>query len=156
MNASSGQDVPSVVANSKCREQAWVTIPLENAFDQNNTFHEYYSTNETRGCNPDKASESPVPSAHFDRQWYTHHSSSFFTYIGSICSKKMNVWRNVLLFLDWISLAISPSPYIVTSLKNQLLKMFNFFQFQWSPELCFNSTRAWIIWILGWIRVRIN
>ena len=71
VNASSGRDVTSVVANSERGGHAGINAFFENASQNNNTCN---GNDETRNNIPNVVSELSVPEAHFDRQTHTHHS----------------------------------------------------------------------------------
>ena len=73
LNASSGQDVTSVAANSECREHLGVNASFENASGNNNILQISNVNDETRHNIPDEVSELSVPETHFDRQAHTHH-----------------------------------------------------------------------------------
>ena len=72
INASSGQDVISVSANSERREHAGIHVSFKNASGNNNTLGVSNVNDETRQNIPDKESELSVPETHFDRQSHTH------------------------------------------------------------------------------------
>ena len=68
MNRSSGRDFAIVtLANSERKEQAVVTNLFQNDSERNDRFHEFSSTDETRGYNPQEAHESPIPRTRPDR-----------------------------------------------------------------------------------------
>ena len=75
LNASSGQDVTSVAANSECREHLGVNASFENASGNNNILQISNVNDETRHNIPDEVSELSVPETHFDRQAHTHHKN---------------------------------------------------------------------------------
>ena len=77
LNASSGQDVASIVAISERGEQIGITVSFENLSDKNITFHESNIVNETRGYSSTESSKFPVPKTHFDGQSHTHHNEHF-------------------------------------------------------------------------------
>ena len=70
INASSGRDVTSVMANSESGEHIGITAP----FERNNTLHVFNTNDETRPNIPDEVSELSVSGTHFDRQPHTHRS----------------------------------------------------------------------------------
>ena len=72
INASSGRDVTSVIANLEQGEHVGINAPFENA-SGNNILHASNVNDETRHNIPDKVSELSVPETHFDRQAHTHH-----------------------------------------------------------------------------------
>ena len=74
INASSGRDVTSVLANSESRERTGVNTSFENASEKNNNRLNVTNLNdETRRNIRDEVSELSVPGTHFDRQPHTHH-----------------------------------------------------------------------------------
>ena len=73
INASSGQDVISVSANSERREHVGTHASFKNA-SGNNTLGVSNVKDETRQNIPDEESELSVPETHFHRQSHTHHS----------------------------------------------------------------------------------
>ena len=75
VNASSGRDVTSVVANSERGEHVGINASFENASGNNNTLGVSNVHDETRHNIPDEVSELTVPETHFDRQAHTHHSA---------------------------------------------------------------------------------
>ena len=75
INASSGQDVTSVSANSERREQVGINAPFESASGSKDTLGVSKVNDETRHNIADEVSELSVPEAHFDRQPQTHHSN---------------------------------------------------------------------------------
>ena len=74
INASSGQDVTSVSANSERREHVGINACFENASRNNDTLDVSNVNDETRDNIPNEVSELSVPEAHFDRQPHTHHT----------------------------------------------------------------------------------
>ena len=74
INASSGRDVTSVVANSEGGEHVGNKASSENASGNNNTLGVSNVNDETRHNFPDEVSELSVPETHFDRQAHTAHS----------------------------------------------------------------------------------
>ena len=70
VNASSGRDVISVIANSDRGEHAGINAFFEIASENNNICN---GNDETRNNIPNKISELSVPETHFDRQTHTHH-----------------------------------------------------------------------------------
>ena len=75
INASSGQDVTSVSANSERKERVGINASFENASRNNDTLDVSNVNDETRHNIPDEVSELSVPETHFDRQAHTHHST---------------------------------------------------------------------------------
>ena len=73
INASSGRDVTSVTANSKCGERVGINASFENASENNNTLRVPNVNDETRLNIPDEVSELSVPETRFDQQPQTHH-----------------------------------------------------------------------------------
>ena len=73
VNASSGRDVTSVVANSERGEHVGINASFENASGNNNTPGVSNVNDETRHNIPDEVSELSVSETHFDRQAHTHH-----------------------------------------------------------------------------------
>ena len=72
INASSGRDATSVIANPERGEHVGVNVPFENASENNNVRN---GNDETRDIIPNEVSELSVPETHFDRQTHTHHTS---------------------------------------------------------------------------------
>ena len=89
-NASFGQDVTSVAANSERGEHVGINAYFENASENNKIQQVLNGNDETRHNIPDEVSELSVPETHFDRQTHTHHnirfcshfSRSFWTYLS--------------------------------------------------------------------------
>ena len=77
INASSGRDATTVMANSERGEHIGNTSPFENLSERNNALHVLNTNDETRNNIPDEVSDMSVPGTHFDRQPHTHHSSTF-------------------------------------------------------------------------------
>ena len=77
INASSGRDVTSELANSESRERTGANTSFENASENNNNNNNRLSVtninDETRRKIQDEVSELSVPETHFDRQPHTHH-----------------------------------------------------------------------------------
>ena len=73
LNASSGQDVTSVSANSDCKERVGIIACFENASRNNDTLDVSNVNDETRHNIPDEVSELSVPETQFNRQAHTHH-----------------------------------------------------------------------------------
>ena len=73
VNASSGWDVTSVVANSERGEHVGINASFENASGNNITLGVSNVNDETRHNIPDEVCELSVPETHFDRQAHTHH-----------------------------------------------------------------------------------
>ena len=77
INASSGRDVTSVLANSESRERTGIYASFGNASENNNNTLSVTNINdETRRNIQDEVSELSVPGTHFDRQPHTHHSKT--------------------------------------------------------------------------------
>ena len=77
INASSGRDVTSVLANSESRERSGINASFENTSENNNNTLSVTNINdETRRNIQDEVGELSVPGTHFDRQPHTHHTSS--------------------------------------------------------------------------------
>ena len=74
INASSGRDVTSVIANSERGERVGINTSFENASENNNTLHVPSVSDETRLNIPDKVGELSVPETRFDRQPHTPHT----------------------------------------------------------------------------------
>ena len=75
INASSGRDVTSVIANSERGEHVGINASFENASENNDILRVSNVNDETRQNIPDEVSELSVPETRFDRQPHTHHSS---------------------------------------------------------------------------------
>ena len=75
INASSGRDATSVLANSESRERMGINASFENASENNNTLNVTNVNDETRQNIHDEVSELSVPGTHFDRQSHTHHNN---------------------------------------------------------------------------------
>ena len=73
INASSGRDVTSVIANSERGERVGINTSFENASENNNTLHVPSVSDETRLNIPDEVGELSVPETRFDRQPHTPH-----------------------------------------------------------------------------------
>ena len=73
INASSGRDVTSVIANSERGERVVINASFENASENNNTLHVPSVSDETRLNIPDEVGELSVPETRFDRQPHTPH-----------------------------------------------------------------------------------
>ena len=73
INASSGRDVTSVIANSERGERVGINASFENASENNNTPRVPSVSDETRLNIPDEVGELSVPETHFDRQPHTPH-----------------------------------------------------------------------------------
>ena len=73
INASSGRDVTSVIANSERGERVGINASIENASENNNTLHVPSVSDETRLNIPDEVGELSVPETRFDRQPHTPH-----------------------------------------------------------------------------------
>ena len=79
INASSGRDVTSVIANSESREHTGVNTSFENASENNNNRLGVTNINdETRQNILDEVSELSAPETRFDRQAHTPHTASLF------------------------------------------------------------------------------
>ena len=75
LNASSGRDANSVVANSERGEHIGVYALFQNVSERKNTLHVFNKNDETRNNIPDEVTELSVPGTHFNRQPHTHHSN---------------------------------------------------------------------------------
>ena len=75
INASSGRDVTSVIANSERGERIGINASFENASENNNTLHVPSVSDENRLNIPDEVGELSVPETRFDRQPHTPHSN---------------------------------------------------------------------------------
>ena len=73
INASSGRDVTSVIANSERGERVGINASIENASENNNTLHVPSVSDETRLNIPDEVGELSVSETRFDRQPHTPH-----------------------------------------------------------------------------------
>ena len=73
INASSGRDVTSVIANSERGERVGINASFENASENNNTLHVPSVSDETRLNIPDEVGELSVPETCFGRQPHTPH-----------------------------------------------------------------------------------
>ena len=73
INASSGRDVTSVIANSERGERVGINASFENASENNNTLHVPSVSDENRLNIPDEVGELSVPETRFDRQPHTPH-----------------------------------------------------------------------------------
>ena len=73
INASCGQNVTSVTANSERGEHVRIIASFENASGNNGILHVSKVNEETRHNIPDEVSGLLVPETHFDRQAHTHH-----------------------------------------------------------------------------------
>ena len=76
INASSGRDVTSVIANSERGERVGINASFENASGNNDTQVISKVNDETRHSITEEVSELSVPETHFDRQPHTHHMVS--------------------------------------------------------------------------------
>ena len=74
INASSGRDVTSVIANSERGERVGINASFENASENNNTLRVPSVSDETRLNIPDEVGELSVPETRFDRQPHTPHN----------------------------------------------------------------------------------
>ena len=74
INAPSGRDVTSVIANSERRERVGINASLKNV-SENNILRVSNVNDETRQNIPDKVSELSVPETRFDRQPQSHHNT---------------------------------------------------------------------------------
>ena len=74
INASSGRDVTSVIANSERGERVGINASIENASENNNTLHVPSVSDETRLNIPDEVGELSVSETRFDRQPHTPHT----------------------------------------------------------------------------------
>ena len=73
INASSGRDATSVIANSERGERVGINASFENASEKN-ILRVSNVNDEIRQEIPDEVSELSVPDVHFDRQPHTHHN----------------------------------------------------------------------------------
>ena len=73
INASSGQDMTSVAANSERGEHAEKNVSLGNESGNNNILHVPNGNDETRYNISDEVSELSVTEIRFDRQAHNHH-----------------------------------------------------------------------------------
>ena len=73
INASSGRDVTSLIANSERGERVGINASFENASENNNTLHVPSVSDENRLNIPDEVGELSVPETRFDRQPHTPH-----------------------------------------------------------------------------------
>ena len=73
INASSGRNAFSVIANSERGEHVGINTSFVNASGNNNTVHVSNVNDETRHSILDEVSELSVPKTHFNRQTHTHH-----------------------------------------------------------------------------------
>ena len=73
INASSGRDVTSVIANSERGERVGINASFENASENNNTLHVPSVSDENRLNISDEVGELSVPETRFDRQPHTPH-----------------------------------------------------------------------------------
>ena len=74
INAFSGWDVTSVIANSERGGRVGINAPFENA-SENNILRVSNVNDETRQNIPEEVSELSVPETRFDRQPHTHHTA---------------------------------------------------------------------------------
>ena len=98
INASSGRDVTSVIANSERGEHTEITAPFENVSQKNITLHVFNTNDETRNDIPDKISELLVPGTHYDRQPRTHHKGLTDFYSKIYSNKIIFSWKKLLVF----------------------------------------------------------
>ena len=73
INAWSGREATSGMANSERGEHIEITAPLDNVSERNNTLHVLNLKDESRNKIADKTKELSVPGTRFDRQQHTHH-----------------------------------------------------------------------------------
>ena len=73
INASSGRDVTSVIANSERGERVGINASIGNVSENNNTLHVPSVSDETRLNILDEVGELSVPETRFDRQPHTPH-----------------------------------------------------------------------------------
>ena len=111
INASSRQNVTSVIANSERGKDIFFTL-LEIVSERNNTLHVFNTNEETQINIPDEVSELPVPRTHPDRQPHTHlrnltFSVAFFREFATICSKIILTFSSLSKLADvtWTQLA---------------------------------------------------
>ena len=103
INASSGRDATSVMANSERGEHIGISAPLENVSEENNALHVFNTNDETRNNNPDEVSDLSVPGTHFDGQPHTHNNywQILLVYVWSIvCSFSSDLFFLFRLFLE--------------------------------------------------------
>ena len=74
INASSGQDVTSVAANSERGKHVGINASFENASGNDNILHVSNVIDEPRHDIHDEVSELSVPEPRFGRQTHTHHN----------------------------------------------------------------------------------
>ena len=74
INASSGRDATTVIANSERKEHVGIKASFENASENNSVLQVSNVNDDTRHNIPDELSELLVPETRFDRQTHTHHS----------------------------------------------------------------------------------
>ena len=100
INASSGQDVTNVTANSEREEHVGINASSENASGNNNLLHVSNVSDATRYILPNEVSELSVPETRVDRQSHTHHRRlrlqllrqlTLLTRIGCV-SKVCQIW----------------------------------------------------------------
>ena len=75
INASTGRDASSVMANSERGEHLWISAAVDNVSTRNNALHVFNMKDETRNSNPDEIGELSFSGTLFDRQPHTHHSN---------------------------------------------------------------------------------
>ena len=73
INASSGQDPTSVIANSERGEVVGIKVFFENASGTKKVLHVSILNDKTRENIPDEVCELSVLDTYFDRQTHTHH-----------------------------------------------------------------------------------
>ena len=78
INASSGRNATSDMANSIRGEHIGMTAPFENVSERKSTLHVFNTNDETRNNFPDEVSELSVPGTYVDRQPLTHHNGVQF------------------------------------------------------------------------------
>ena len=78
INASSGRDATSVIANLERGEHSGITAPFENVSERNNTLNVFKTNDETRNKISDEVSELSAPDTEFDRQPHAHYKKILF------------------------------------------------------------------------------
>ena len=77
INAFSGGDATSVLANSERGEHIGITASFENVSERNNTLHLLNTDDETTYNFTDQVSELSVPGTYSDGQPHTFHKNAF-------------------------------------------------------------------------------
>ena len=111
INASSGLDATSVMANSKRGEHIGITAPFVNVSEKNKTLFMFNTNDETRNDVPDEVSELSAPGAHYDRQPRTHHHNFDSSGMSGLEHKEQNRYyenlersenKNFIFHIDYI------------------------------------------------------